>query len=565
MRECLTSPFSQVEGKLQQLSELFTVLGEQIERSDLPSLKKEMLTLKDNLADVRTYVQAEFTVLWKHISKLEQLQEVTPEKDAGNVGDKPQPRVSSKDKHSSSRLSARKKTSTSRKYSLRKDVRDPDSDSDSDSPLSSDAESDLDDVEVADELCRRVMQVETYRLLDRNPERNPRLKVAKSLAELRHLFDGEMFDGSDPLSLLHFLEDMKQTFDDAALAEGDAKHMIRYFMTGEAAKLFKGLSTNERGSYRRILRWLLRTYIREGMIQDAREKFLTRAQNPSETELEYSKTLSGLAHRCGGLISEVELTNRFLRGLQPAIRTHVQSKLSGVQSWAVAVATASDYGDAHREEIAARTKPRTPRFTPVPRRSLAGTSGRALLTQQTPVTPELQEESDVDLAELADLQEVDEAGDPIGAIHWGASPLARSPSLGSYASSSGSTGTVYRTPTLTRSPSVLSPAPELQGRKVMLPPGVPYPAGPRPKGPARPCIGCGKIGHWIANCPCTSSQVKEIVLEALRARKAARQQARTPEQTQTPSAQRAVTLLKHDQDTENSPQPGDEVQPEESG
>ena len=69
--------------------------------------------------------------------------------------------------------------------------------------------------------------------------------------------------------------------------------MLRWFLTGEAAKPFKGLSANEGGSYRRILRWLLRTYIREGIIQDALQKFLARAKDHAEKEIAYSKVLSG--------------------------------------------------------------------------------------------------------------------------------------------------------------------------------------------------------------------------------------------------------------------------------
>ena len=81
------------------------------------------------------------------------------------------------------------------------------------------------------------MQVETCRLIDRVPTRNARSRVAKILAELRHLYHHKMFVKSDPLLLLHFLTNLKQTFDDAALAEDDARNMVRYFVTGEAAKL----------------------------------------------------------------------------------------------------------------------------------------------------------------------------------------------------------------------------------------------------------------------------------------------------------------------------------------
>ena len=570
---CINSPLRTVESELRQLSELNAVVRSQLEACDPASMKQELQSLKKELAELRTSTQAEFTLLWRHISKLEEAPAGDTQPGADEGAEVPRRRAGSQDKHSSRRRSASKKKATSsRAHTRRKSKRSGyESDTSADSPLSSDAEdSDIDDIEVADKSCRKVMQVETYRLQDRNPYRNPRMKVTKTLAELRHLFDGEMFDGSDPLSLLHFLEDLKQTFDDAALAEGDAKHMVRYFLTGEAAKLYKGLSPNERGSYQRILRWLLRTYIREGMIQNAREKFLTRTQGSSETELEYSKVLSGLAHRCGGLIPETELTNRFIRGLQPAIRTHVQSKLSGVQSWAIAVATASEYGDAHREEIAARTKPKAPRYIPVPpRRSIAGNSRKALLTQQLDGKPEPEEESEVDLQDLEGLVELQDngpVGDPVGAIHWGASSLARSPSLGSYASSSGSSETVYRTPTLTRSPSEHSPVPAAPRRRVMLPPGVPYPAGSRPKVPAKPCIGCGQLGHWIAHCPHTNAQVKEMVLEALRARKLTRQQARAQNPAQPPVVPRNAALTTNEEEGELLLEPEvKESTPEESG
>ena len=557
--EALAPPMTGVEAELLQLSE-------KLEAFDTTSIKEEVRALKEEFAELRQAAQVEFSVLWKHISKLEKLQDEKP----GPLADKQRHASGRRGDHaaelSSGERSSRKKKSSSRPLSGRKKyVTRSESDSDSDSPLSSDAESVIDDVEVADESCRKVMQVETYRLIDRNPTRNPRLRVAKVLAELRHLFDGEMFDGSDPLSLLHFLTDLKQTFDDAALAEGDAKHMVRYFLTGEAAKLFKGLSPNERVSYRRILQWLLRTYIREGMIQDAREKFLTRAQNPSETELEYSKVLSRLAHRCGGIVSESDLANRFVRGLQPAIRTHVQTKLRGTRSWAVAVATASEYGDAHREENAAQNKPKTARFVTVPRRSMTGQTGRALLTHPTPVKTERDDESVAELDELEDLQDCNDSVDPVGAIHWGASQLGRSPSFGSYASSGGSSDTVYRTPTLRFSPGRQATPPRSSERQVMLPPGVPFPAGSRPKGPAKPCLGCGKSGHWIATCPTTNPQVKDMVLEALRARKAARQQARAPDRSQPPREQREVALLTPDQEAELDPEPSGDSQPERTG
>ena len=48
-----------------------------------------------------------------------------------------------------------------------------------------------------------------------------------------------MFDGSDPIIILYFLEYLKSTFHEAGLSEGDAKHMMRYFVDDETARLFK--------------------------------------------------------------------------------------------------------------------------------------------------------------------------------------------------------------------------------------------------------------------------------------------------------------------------------------
>ena len=154
------------------------------------------------------------------------------------------------------------------------------------------------------------------------------MRTAKVLTNLRHLFEGERFDGSDPLTVLPFLEELKSTFDDAGLSEGDAKHMVRYFLTGEAARLYKSLAPRDRRIYPRIVKWMLRTYVREDMLQKAGEEFLTRMQKQRETELECSKALADLAKRCASMIPARDLTNEFISGLRPAIRTQVQSRMA---------------------------------------------------------------------------------------------------------------------------------------------------------------------------------------------------------------------------------------------
>ena len=120
---------------------------------------------------------------------------------------------------------------------------------------------------------------------------------------------------------------------------------------------------------------------------------------------------------------------------------------------------------------------------------MTGHTRRALLTHPSRVKTERDDESDADLDELEDLQNSNEDVEPVGAIHWRASQLARSPSLGSYASSGGSSDTAYKTPILRFSPFVQATTPRLVERQVMLPPEVPFPAGPRPKALRDPALG----------------------------------------------------------------------------
>ena len=238
--------------------------------------KNELQSLRDELTKTRDHVTGEFQKLWRSINTLKEASpratdtDNEPEVTQGdNDVDPPtRPRKGRGSNNSRSRSSRAKKSHSSRsRHKSRKHY-----ESETDSSISSD-ESDDDDlndpngdeIRVADRDCRKVLNVETYRLTDRDPERDLALRTTKVLANLRHLFDGERFDGSDPLTVLPFLEELQATFDDAGLCEGDAKHMIRYFLTGEAARLFKGLAPRDKKSYPRIFKWLLRTYVRESM------------------------------------------------------------------------------------------------------------------------------------------------------------------------------------------------------------------------------------------------------------------------------------------------------------
>ena len=568
---------SRMELSLKKIAESHSALVKEFHASQQEPCKRELQALSDEIAALRGRTKAELERLWKEVKALKGEQSPPRNDEPIEVRDEegnptlPPTRRKSVSPTRSRKNRARRSSSSRRKQRrTRRNASDEEwsDSSDSDADLS---DGDKDDIRVADRDCRRVLSVESYRLHDRDPERDLGLRTNKVLQNLRHLFDGERFDGSDPLTVLHFLEELKITFDDAGLCEGDARHMVRYFLTGEAARLFKGLSPNDKRSYPRIVKWLLRTYVRESMLQNAREEFLTRAQKPHETEVEYSKALSDLAKRCAGMIPARDLTNRFVRGLRPAIRTAVQARVASNTSWAVAVALATEHGTAHREAEKEHASQREQPFIPYPRKRYAQGNRKTLVVKPS------HEGDDSDLDEWWTREEepavfpdrVD--GGTIGAIHAGSARPSRTPSYASLPASFTSSEDRYYTPQATFAGGVPRerPSPD-QGKKVVLPPGVPFPARTpmqrNAPGTAYPCLGCGKLGHWLSDCPIVNPRVKDLALEALRTRKQTRQAQFTRSRDPSPARAPSVLLTREVEESVNAPlEEKREPSPEQTG
>ena len=524
--DALSDKILRIDSSLRSLAQGQDGLRKELDALARERCKSEFQALRDELTAIRDRVDGEFQRLWSAINTLQGKPRAKEANEPLAVRDSDIEIIDSSTRRKKGRESrdaqSRKsgaKGSRSSKHKRRKYRRD-ESDSDSTSS-SSESDADLkdpdgDEIRVADRDCRKVLNVNAYRLIDRDPERDLALRTTKVLTNLRHLFDGERFDGSDPLTVLPFLEELKSTFDDAGLSEGDARHMIRYFLTGEAARLFKSLAPRDRRSYPRIVKWLLRTYVRENMLQNAREEFLTRAQRSNETELEYSKALSDLAKRCAGMIPARDLTNRFIRGLRPAIRTQVQSRMASNTSWAVAVAVATEYGDTYREARKEEESRRDPPYSPLPRKKYSTSRGKAFA-----VCPSRDDDS-------SDAEQIMSRGDAptifdtqgdktIGAIRQDSALMQRDASYASLPTSAGSSSERYYTPrpAFTGRETQDRPSTGLR-EKVILPPGVPFPAK-KPQTQAHPrvlaadalpCLGCGKVGHWLSDCPNLSARLK---------------------------------------------------------
>ena len=71
--------------------------------------------------------------------------------------------------------------------------------------MEAESDTDSEDIRAADRSYRKAMSVETYRLYNRETERSKQWGTNKLLTTFHHLFTGDTFDGSDPVTVLHFL------------------------------------------------------------------------------------------------------------------------------------------------------------------------------------------------------------------------------------------------------------------------------------------------------------------------------------------------------------------------
>ena len=211
--DALSDTVLHIDNFLRQLKE-----GQDGLRADLDAFtrepcKIELRNIKDELAVMRDKVNGEFQRLWSAINALQgkprAIKDIEP-MEVREDGDERRDSSSRRKKGSGSRGARSRKGRASRSsFSRRKrrDDRPYESDRGSSSSEESDAgesEPEGDDIRVGDRDCRRILSVDRYRLEDREPERDPRLRIAKVLAHLRHLYEGDRFDRSDPLTVLPF-------------------------------------------------------------------------------------------------------------------------------------------------------------------------------------------------------------------------------------------------------------------------------------------------------------------------------------------------------------------------
>ena len=154
--------------------------------------------------------------------------------------------------------------------------------------------------------------------------------------------------------------------------------------------------------------------------------FLTRVQRSSETELDYWKEVRALARRCGGIIPEREVIHRFVRGLQPGIRTQVQMQVTRKTTWRTVVALAADFGNSLRDASKVVKTRDESRLLSSNRRKSSET-GRALVARPAPMHRAETSSDDDEFLQFQSL-EVAEDGSTFAALPAGRPSFNRTPS-----------------------------------------------------------------------------------------------------------------------------------------
>jgi hypothetical protein len=114
---------------------------------------------------------------------------------------------------------------------------------------------------------RAALSYRTYRLNNRFQKFSNTLskdlsKISKRMTT--HIPDDQRFDGSNPVSIIKFLEDLKEACDHNGVSEGAAMHLLQYFSLNTAKKSlqihFRSTMSASFNSYCEARHFLLTTY-----------------------------------------------------------------------------------------------------------------------------------------------------------------------------------------------------------------------------------------------------------------------------------------------------------------
>ena len=179
---------------------------------------------------------------------------------------------------------------------------------------------------------RAALSYRTYRLNNRSQKFSNALsrnlsKISKRMTT--HIPDDQRFDGSDPVSIIKFLEDFKEACDHNGVSEGAAMHLFQYFLLNTAKKSlqlhFRSTMSASSNSYCGAIHFLLTTYAAEEEVSGECRKIFLMQQKSGENEREFGIRIQAQAGRLGQAFTEDNLITAYLNGVPENVRTYVSS------------------------------------------------------------------------------------------------------------------------------------------------------------------------------------------------------------------------------------------------
>jgi hypothetical protein len=98
----------------------------------------------------------------------------------------------------------------------------------------------LKNVRVRTSELKNILSYKTYRLRNQSQKFTTKMQKELSRIALRmktHIADDQKFSGTDPVSIIRFLEEFKEACDHNGLSEGAALHLFQYFILDPAKKV----------------------------------------------------------------------------------------------------------------------------------------------------------------------------------------------------------------------------------------------------------------------------------------------------------------------------------------
>jgi hypothetical protein len=168
---------------------------------------------------------------------------------------------------------------------------------------------------------RYVRSYRAYRLKYTSQRYNK--KVAGTLSSLAKTIRpsiSELFDGTDPISILTFLISFKRGCDHSGVSEGAAPYLLAYFMEGAPKREMNTYTNRQKLIYCEAVHNLLSNYASEEILSNEYFKIQCLGQKPGEDERAFSRRIRLHADRMGTLYTSRQVIEAYVEVLLPTVR-----------------------------------------------------------------------------------------------------------------------------------------------------------------------------------------------------------------------------------------------------